>query len=201
MEKRDYSLEETLSEQFLINFGDGPEQLTLRGNSLDFGENKPAVLLSIHERELVQKLVHPLSEPRLAKTIKSRSEVLDRSVRVNDVFNSLKEKLISTPVAEHLISVGHGSGQWYSILFEDSDDERVVFANNGIHEIDATGKSINREKRKEPFYDLLYLLENGVENERHTTNRKKILAGSAAVSITIGTAATVYVLKHIKNNS
>jgi hypothetical protein len=198
MKHIEYLSEQPLSEKFELDFGAGPEFITLRGNSLDFGEHKPAVLLTDVEGELVRWLASPLNEPRLAKTVKSQSNILDKRVKINEVFESIREKFKVTPLAEHLITVGHGSGQWYGLLYKDSDDERAIFAHNGIDEVDSSRKKLNKEKRKEPFEDLLFLIENGIENERHTTNRKKILAGSAVVSITIGTAATVYVLRHVK---
>lgn len=199
MKHIEHQFEQPLSEKFELDFGAGPEVMTLTGNSLDFGEHKPAVLLTDIERELVRWLISPLNEPRLAKTIKSQSSILDKSVKINYVFESIREKFKVTPLSEHLITVGHGSGQWYGLLYKDSDDKRSIFAYNGIEEVDSSRKKINKEKRKEPFEDLLFLIENGIENERHTTNRKKILAGSAAVSITIGTAATVYVLRHVNS--
>jgi hypothetical protein len=198
MEHKEQLNHRLITETFELKFDDGPESLRLRENSIDFGEHNPAVLLSSNERELVRWLISPLSEPRLAKTIKARSYIIDKSVRISDVFKSLQDKLESTPVSGHLISVGQGSGQSYGMLYENSDYEREIFAYNGIEEIDSSPKKMNKDKRKEPFEDLLFLIRNGVDNERHTTNRKKILAGSTAVSITIGTAATVYVLKHMK---
>lgn len=159
----------------------------------------PSVMLSVHEQAFLVELMHPVGEPRLAVQMAKNNEDLNKPVDISVVHQQVKEKLAPTVLDGHLIRLGQGKSTWYGMLREDSDQARLEFARDGMDSVDSTTrKALIKQRRKQPFLDLIELINEGEDESRFTRNKKLIRAGAATVAITIGSAATVYVIKHKK---
>jgi hypothetical protein len=197
------SIDSELSISIEIGFvveGKGVEAVLLR-HSLDI-PGHASVMLSVHEQAFLAELTHPLGEPRLAVQLAKNNENLRKPVDISSIYTQVKSKLASTVLDGHLIRVGQGKSTWYGMLADDSDEARLDFAQDGIDSVNSVKKiELLQQRRRQPFMDLIDFVSNGEEDPKFTRNKKLISAGAATVAITIGSAATVYVIKHRKSGN
>jgi hypothetical protein len=170
-------------------------------HSLDI-PGSASVMLSTHEQAFLAALTHPIGEPRLALQMSKSNEDLRKPVDISTVYTQVKAKLASTVLQGHLIRVGQGKSTWYGMLADDSDEARLEFARDGIDSVNSAKKiELLQQRRRQPFMDLIDLVNEGEDNSKFTRNKKLVGAGAATVAISIGSAATVYVIKHRKSST
>lgn len=183
-----------------LSTANGLTDVVLTPYSLEIGQGSESVPLTQSESSLLSVLSAPLGAPRLAVQIAVLDVSLSAPVEIGKVYESVKDKLRPTELTDLLIKVGRGKATWYGLLDELSDESLRSFAETGISTVDdSRGPKYLLSRRRQPFIHLLDVVENGDDNSRFTTDRKHMaVAGAAAIAITIGSAATIYV-KHRKD--
>lgn len=137
--------------------------------------------------------------PANAYTIK-RSEGLEE-LDVSKSFKELANASRGSMLEKHWIAIGRSSSTWYGFLDDDSDINKLDFAEAGIDLIEADREEFGdrrTDKRLRPFYAYKTLIVDG-ENERFFTRDKK-LAGAGAVILSIGAVSTIYLTRHFKHD-